>query len=131
MNAGALHHVELYVSDLRRSREFWGWFLGLLGYVQHQEWPQGVSFRQGVTYLVFVQVDECFKDPAYHRCRVGLNHLAFHAASAGQVDEIAEMLRTRGVELLYPDRPRGSADGYAIYFEDPDRIKVELVAPVA
>lgn len=29
---GLMHHVELYVSDLRRSSEFWGWFLSSLGY---------------------------------------------------------------------------------------------------
>jgi catechol 2,3-dioxygenase-like lactoylglutathione lyase family enzyme len=79
--------------------------------------------------LVFVQVAERFKKPVFHRCRVGLNHLAFHAECADQVDEIAEQLRERGVTLLYPDRPRKTTDGYTIFFEDPDRIKVELIAP--
>lgn len=32
MSRGLLHHVELFVSDLARSRSFWEWFLGELGY---------------------------------------------------------------------------------------------------
>ena len=30
---GHLHHVEIYVSDLAKTTEFWGWFLEKLGYI--------------------------------------------------------------------------------------------------
>jgi catechol 2,3-dioxygenase-like lactoylglutathione lyase family enzyme len=50
--AGLVHHIELYVSDLRRSQEFWGWLLEELGYAEHQRWAEGVSWRLGPTYLV-------------------------------------------------------------------------------
>ncbi|MDA5108432.1 hypothetical protein FOI68_00640 [Brevibacillus sp. LEMMJ03] len=127
-----LHHVELYVSDLRRSAAFWSWLLEQLGYEPFQEWENGVSWRCGETYLVFVQAEERFLDIPYHRCRVGLNHLAFHARSRRQVDALTEELRRRGVTILYEDRHphAGGPDHYAVYFEDPDRIKVEVVAPV-
>lgn len=130
-NAGQLHHIEIYVSDLQRSTAFWGWFLGELGYETFQEWDSGRSYRLGETYLVFVQTGERFMQPPYHRCRAGLNHLAFHARSREQVDEITEALRNRGVRVLYPDRhPHAGGPGiYAVFFEDPDRMKVELVAP--
>lgn len=64
---GVLDHVEIYVSDLDRSRRFWGWFLDKLGYSVSQEWEEGVSFRRGATYLVFVQTRKKYLDPAYHR----------------------------------------------------------------
>ena len=128
---GLLHHVELYVSDLEASLELWSWFLGELGYECVSEWDAGQSWELGETYLVFVQVEERFKEPAYHRCRVGLNHLAFHARDRAHVDEVTEGLRARGVTVLYEDRHpfAGGPDYYAVFFEDPDRIKVELVAP--
>ena len=128
---GQLHHVELYVSDLARSAGFWGWFLERLGYGTFQEWPQGRSWKLGDTYLVLVQANERYRQPSYHRKRVGLNHLAFHAASRAQVDEFTQALRTRGVPILYEDRHpyAGGPDHYAVFCEDPDRIKVELVAP--
>ncbi|KGP90624.1 hypothetical protein N780_04350 [Pontibacillus chungwhensis BH030062] len=131
MKQGLLHHVELYVSDLEKSKELWGWFLGELGYEVFQKWDSGQSYKLGDTYLVFVQVEERYKDRSYHRCRVGLNHLAFHAQSRKQVDRITAELREKGTSILYEDKHpyAGGEDYYAVYFEDPDRIKVELVAP--
>ena len=129
MTLGALHHVELYVSDLNRSIAIWSWFLESLGYELHQSWDKGRSWRLGATYIVFVQTALRFLDVPYHRCRVGLNHLAFHARSREHVDEVTAELRRRGIRILYQDRHphAGGDDNYAVFFEDPDRIKVELV----
>ncbi|WP_399632641.1 VOC family protein [Sporosarcina sp. SG10008] len=131
MSKGLLHHIEIYVSDLKRSIDFWGWFLEELGYSPFQEWGSGQSWKVEDTYIVFVQAEERFLDVQYHRCRVGLNHLAFHADSRQQVDEMTKKLKNRGVTILYTKQNpfAGGADYYAVYFEDPDRIKVEFVAP--
>ncbi len=124
-----LHHVELYVSNLRKSEAFWGWFLIRLGYEIYQKWELGVSYKYDNTYLVFVQVDDKYMDIPYHRCRAGLNHLAFHAKSREQVDEITSELIKQEVNILYLDKHPYAENYYAVFFEDPDRIKVELVAP--
>ncbi|BFH61608.1 MULTISPECIES: VOC family protein [Paenibacillus] len=123
-----LHHVEINVSDIKRSREFWEWFLTGLGYELFQEWEHGISFKQKKTYLVFVQTEARFMDSTYHRKATGLNHLAFHAASRDQVDEMLRMLKQKGIPVLYEDKyPYAGGPGhYAVFFEDPDRIKVEL-----
>ncbi len=128
MNTGQLHHVEIYASDLARSREFWGWLLASLGYEVYQQWPKGCSYKLGATYLVFVQAEDRYLDIPYHRCRVGLNHLAFHARSREHVDELTEELKKRGVTILYPDKRPMAGGAYGVFFEDPDRIKVEVVA---
>lgn len=130
MRSGSLHHIEIYVSDLAKSVRFWGWLLEVLGYQEYQAWEKGRSWRLGDTYLVFVQAEDRFLDVPYHRCRVGLNHLAFHVGSRAELDAIVAELRERGARILYEDRPAraGSRQPYAKYFEDPDRIKVELVA---
>lgn len=127
---GQLHHVEIYVSDLQKSRQFWDWLLTHLGYKNVNEWPQGVSWQLGGTYLVFVQTEDRFKDVEYHRCRTGLNHLAFHGGSRAEIDELTELLKTRDVKILYEDKHpyAGGPNYYAVFFEDPDRIKVEVVA---
>lgn len=135
-----LHHVEIYVSNLGRSRTFWEWLLcEELGYEIYQEWPKGVSFRPAAEvgkstespYLVFVQTEEKHLDMKFHRCRTGLNHLAFRADSKLQVDDLTAKLRERGIIILYADRHphAGGPDSYAVFFEDPDRIKVELAHP--
>lgn len=131
MSKGLLHHVEIYVSDLKKSIEFWGWLLEELGYSPFQEWESGRSWKIEDTYIVFVQTEDRFLDVPYHRCRVGLNHLAFHADSRQQVDDITEKLKIGGISILYKNQHpfAGGHDYYAAYFEDPDRIKVELVVP--
>lgn len=131
MSKGLLHHLEIYVSDLERSAEFWGWFLEELGYNTFQKWDGGQSWRLGDTYIVFVQTEDRFLDISYHRCRVGLNHLAFQAASREHVDDMTNKLEGKGITILYSEKHpfAGGDDHYAVYFEDPDRIKVELVAP--
>lgn len=127
---GTLHHVELYVRDLETSRQFWSWLLVRLGYQLYQEWDAGFSYVLGDTYIVFVQVEDRFLDIPYHRCRAGLNHLAFHAGTREFVDQITDELRSRGVHILYQDRHpfAGGEDYYAVFFEDPDRMKVEITA---
>lgn len=125
-----LHHVEIYVADLERSLSFWTPFLAQLGYEEFQRWPEGVSYIFGETYLCFVKAPEEHLDAGYHRKRVGLNHLAFHGRSREHVDELARWAKASGFTVLYQDQypPATETDYYAFYCEDPDRIKVEVVA---
>lgn len=125
---GSLHHVELYVGDLERAVTFWGWLLGELGYEPYQEWDEGISWRGGGTYLAFVQAPEV--QGGFDRRHVGLNHVAFRVDNRSEVDRLAEALQGRGARLLYEDRHpyAGGPDHYAAFLEDPDGLKVELVA---
>lgn len=123
-NMKGLHHIELYVSDLGSSTQFWGWLLEELGYKPYQEWDQGKSWKYGDAYIVFVQTDKKYIGVPYHRKRVGLNHLAFHVESPEQLEKFRSMLQQQEVQLLYKNKKIGQN---RIFFEDPDRIKVELV----
>ena len=127
---GTIHHIELYVKDLSISKEFWGWLLEKLGYNLYQSWKDGISYILGNSYIVFVQVEARFLDQPYHRSKAGLNHLAFHGESRSFVDEMTRELRAKGVKILYEDKHpyAGGPDYYAVYFEDPDRMKVEITA---
>ncbi len=126
-----IHHIELNVSNLKSSTDFWGWILKELGYSIYQEWNQGISWIHGNTYIVFVQTEDKYLDIPFHRKRVGINHLAFHANSREQVDMITNRLECSGVPILYKDKHpfAGGPLHYAVFFEDPDRVKVEIVAP--
>jgi catechol 2,3-dioxygenase-like lactoylglutathione lyase family enzyme len=127
--AGTLHHVELWVPDLPRAIRSWGWLLGQLGYAGFQDWPAGRSWRLGDTYLVIEQ-SPAMTAPGHDRCRPGLNHLAFHAGSAAEVDALVVQAPAHGWTLLFPDRHpyAGGPEHYAAYLEDTDGYEVELVA---
>ena len=94
------------------------------------EWPDGISYKLGHTYLVFVQVEPAHMDAQYHRKKAGLNHLAFHAKDRQFVDDMTTALRQRGASILYEDKHpyAGGPSYYAVFFEDNERMKVELVA---
>ncbi|WP_040214008.1 VOC family protein [Clostridium polynesiense] len=126
---GMVHHIELYVRNLKESIEFWDWLLKELGYEEYQKWDKGISYKLQDTYLVLVQAEERFLDIPYNRCRAGLNHLAFHGGSPLFVDEITMKLKKKGVKILYEDKHphAGGEDHYAVYFESPERMKVEVV----
>ena len=124
-----LHHIELYVSDLARSRDFYSFLLSRLGYDLYQDWSHGFSMKKTEHYIVFVQTPAEFLEAGYHRCRTGLNHLAFHGGSREDIDQLRKDLLARGVNLLYDDRYpyAGGEHHYALYFEDPDGMKIEVV----
>lgn len=125
---GAIHHLEVYVSDLAASARFWGWLLARFGYEPFQEWDDGISFRTASTYLAFVLAPDASRD--LDRRQAGLNHIAFALPDPVAVDDLHRELAARGERLLYDDRypHAGGSDHYAVFFEDPDGIKVEVVA---
>jgi catechol 2,3-dioxygenase-like lactoylglutathione lyase family enzyme len=129
-NTGALHHVEINVSELSRSTAFWGWLFDLLGYEEFQQWDAGKSWISGDTYIVLVQTRKKHLSKLYNRCDTGLNHLAFTVESPAAVDTIANLLRDKGITLLYDDKypHAGGSANYAVFFEDPDRIKIEITS---
>ncbi|EFR93063.1 glyoxalase family protein, partial [Listeria innocua FSL J1-023] len=116
----------------RKSRLFWSELLEELSYELYQTWNEGFSYKFGETYLVFVQAEEPFLAEGYHRKRIGLNHLAFHGGTKERVDDFRAKLKAKGVKLLYEDRfPfAGGKNHYAVFFEDPDGMKVEICTEV-
>ncbi|MBK9333621.1 MAG: VOC family protein [Ignavibacteria bacterium] len=128
---GAIHHVEIYVSDLKKSIEFWEWLLTeKFSYMVYQKWDCGVSYKFGESYIVLVQTEDKYLVNNFNRKNTGLNHLAFHCDSKSFIDTLTAELKERNVNILYSDRHpyAGGEDYYAVFFEDPDRIKVEVVA---
>ena len=127
-HVGQLHHVELYTSALDSSVDFWGWLLTELGYELKEEWEGGCSWINGPTYIVVGQADNL--DHPFDRQAPGLNHLAFHAASREQVDEITAGIREReNATVLYEDQHPYAGGYYALYCEAPQGLKVEVVGP--
>ncbi|MET8075357.1 VOC family protein [Streptomyces sp. NPDC005303] len=124
-----LHHVELWVPDLPRAVDEWGWLFGRLGWAPYQEWERGRSWRRGETYLV-VERSEALSGDRHDRMRPGLNHLAFHAGSRAEVDALAHAAPAHGWQPLFRDRYpyAGGPDHYAAYLVNSDGFEVELVA---
>jgi len=130
----SLAHVEINVVDIQETKKFYDIFLTTLWRKISSISDSSIWYKApDKTHLFFVQVDKKHTDIYFHRKQVGLNHLAFRVESIIAVDEIAIYLASKNITLLYTDRSRNYADEYgmeeyyAIFCEDPDRIKVEIV----
>jgi catechol 2,3-dioxygenase-like lactoylglutathione lyase family enzyme len=67
---------------------------------------------------------------AFHRYRVGLHHLAFKARQRADVDVFHSFLVREGVSILEggpADYPQYAPGYYALFFADPDGMKIEFV----
>jgi catechol 2,3-dioxygenase-like lactoylglutathione lyase family enzyme len=126
-----VHRFQIQVSNIQKSAIFYGELLGRLGFTKAFETERMVEWQKEGTRIIVAQCPRRFISDGYHRKRVGLNHIAFRAPSRATVDELYRVfLLPRKIPVLYggakewPDYDPGY---YAVYFEDPDRMKLELV----
>ncbi|WP_053958857.1 VOC family protein [Sulfobacillus thermosulfidooxidans] len=124
-----LSHIEIYVKSLERIKDFWDWFFEHIGWQRYQQWAQGCSWIDGGVYIVFVEVTTASPVP-FNRRNPGLNHLAFRVATPQEIDDLTNLLRIKGIRILYEDRHphAGGPSYYGVFFADPDGLKVEVFA---
>lgn len=124
-----ISHIGLNVSQAGKSFAFWKDLLTHLGFTIV---PDGNHFdaTNGESYLCMQVTDPAHADTGYHRKQTGLSHIAFQAESPSEIDEfVSGYLGPRGITPLYGgarEYPEYVPGYYAVYFEDPDRIKIEL-----
>ena len=126
--SGRFHHLDIYVADLERAVGFWGPFLEQLGFSKAADRPAAKSWRGAGAELFFVQAEPEFVAQGYHRKRVGLNHLAFAVDSRDELEALLAWVSERGQRLLYAGTIEETATQHRFFFEDPEKIKVEVVA---
>jgi glyoxylase I family protein len=130
-----IHHLDLVVSDFERSLTFYRGLLRPLGYVQ--EGPIRGERGEVVIYLnrtadgSAVGLREAQSDAhevPYDRYGVGVHHVAFTAPSRAIVDERAAWLSEQGAAIESGPQDYDYIPGYyAVFFADPDGIKLEIV----
>ena len=131
MRSSGVNHVDLVVSSIERSLRFYSELLQPLGFddIAEVEGERGekIWYIGGPGSSVGLREAQS-ESPPYDRYRVGLHHLAFEAPTRVAVDERAAWLRTQDVELeSEPQEYTYSPGYYAVFFYDPDSLKLEIV----
>jgi glyoxylase I family protein len=130
-----ISHVDLVVSSIERSLPFYRELLKPIGWSGLRE----VRGEQGET-IHYLSVDgpgvsalglrEKGSDShgAHDRYAVGIHHICFDVPSRKAVDERAAWLREQGARIESGPAEYDYTPGYyAVFFYDPDGIKLELL----
>jgi glyoxylase I family protein len=132
---GTINHVSVTVSELDSAMQFFEPWLDFLGYTYHERGENSgtrVSINLNPHTTIAFNVWEAKGDLANHPFKVyepGLHHIALNADSHQRVDEMAELVRSLGGEILDGpgEFPFGIGGYYAVYFLGPDSLKFEFV----
>jgi len=124
-----IDHIYLAVSDFARSEAFYDAVMRALG--QHK----GDKIIAGEPHAHYLGPQfQLTLRPAKTRqphdpYAPGLHHLCFQVETAADVDVCFAKLRALGIEVSEPRRyPEYHPEYYAIFFADPDGIRLEIVA---
>jgi glyoxylase I family protein len=129
-------HVDLVVSDIERSLDFYRGLLVPLGWTglnpvrgERGETIHYISQEgPGVAALGLRQRPEDAPQHPYDRYALGVHHVCFDAPSRETVDERASWLVDHGAEIESgPEEYEYTPGYYAVFFYDPDGIKLELL----
>ncbi|KAF9974970.1 hypothetical protein BGZ73_001499 [Actinomortierella ambigua] len=136
---GSPFHLAFAVKSMDVSMPFYRHVLGQLGYVQtvENEYYTGFSHKAGSGFdLGFSSARQ--ESPEHVKGNIGFHHLAFHAASNKDVDQIYQSVVSYyeanggdkvGKILDAPHFLPAYGEGYyAFYFTDPDGLKMEVAA---
>lgn len=134
MTRGAVHHIDLTVREPKDSRAFYEAVLGFMGYVFKDDHQRGfdmdlIAPDGSFCSIGIVRAEGPNGQRAHDRYAPGLHHLAWNAESRDDVDALYALLQKIGAAILDPpaDYPRYGPGYYAVFFADPDGLKLEYV----
>jgi catechol 2,3-dioxygenase-like lactoylglutathione lyase family enzyme len=124
-----VHHVILTVNDVVRSRPFYAALMPRLGYPEILDYGEMVGWAGAGGSFWIKQAAGQHVGATFDKDRVGLCEVAFRADDRAQVDRLARDVAALGGTILTPPRayPEYVPGYYAVFFADPDGIKLELV----
>jgi catechol 2,3-dioxygenase-like lactoylglutathione lyase family enzyme len=116
-----IDHISIRVRDYEKSKTFYGKLFDFLGFEISDEYPGTIGWTNGKTRY-WIAGAEGRKN--YRIGDVGLHHYAFQLRNRKDVDDLQAFLEREGVRIV--DRAdEYYEDYYAVFFLDPDGIKLE------
>jgi catechol 2,3-dioxygenase-like lactoylglutathione lyase family enzyme len=130
---GLISHLDLNVSDPARSLPFYALVFEYLGVPRLADSDDrgvwGGQLADGASWSIEVRPPREPAPRAHHeRYSPGIDHLAFHADSREDVDRLHALLIEAGYDVADPPAEYDYSPGYyAVAFDDPDGIRLEVV----
>jgi catechol 2,3-dioxygenase-like lactoylglutathione lyase family enzyme len=119
-----IDHISVRVSDFARSKAFYAKLFEFLGFKVLDEYDDAIGWTNGKTRYWIGQADAQGKKRKYRIGDVGLHHYAFELRNRKDVDDLQAFLKKIGATIVDPAGEYYD-DYYAVFFLDPDGIKLE------
>ncbi len=127
----SVYHIQVNVRDAAVSLPFYRDLLHYLEFRCVHDAARVAGYSDGLTSIWLIETAGGHTARGFHRKRTGLNHIAFRVPHRTDVDRVTEeFLAPRGLVPLYKtprEFPEYRPGYYAVFFEDPDRLKLEVV----
>jgi len=123
-----VEHIDLTVNDVARSRAFYDKVLGELGFRKFES-DDYINWSNAQMTIAIREASGVHRDAQFDRYRVGLHHLALRARSRADIDAFHDFLKREKIKILDApaEYPHYGENYYAVFFADPDGMKLELV----
>ena len=119
-----IDHLAIRVSDFAKSKAFYSGLFEFLGFDVLDEYEDSIGWTNGKTRYWITQADGDGRKHKHRTGDVGLHHYAFQLRNRKDVDELQDYLKKSSVEIVDP-AGEYYEDYYAVFFLDPDGIKLE------
>lgn len=122
-----IDHLVIRVSDFAASKRFYTHVLGTLGFKLKYEFDDTAGWSNGKTMFWIGEADEEGKKHSHRPGNIGFHHCAFELSKRSDVDELYAALKKKNVTVVDPpaDYPQYGVGYYAVFFLDPDGLKLE------
>ena len=116
-----IDHITVRVSNYEKSKAFYGRLFEFLGFEISDEYPNTIGWTNGKTRYWIAEAEG---RKAYKIGDVGLHHYAFELRNRKDVDALQAFLEKEKVRIVDP-ADEYYEDYYAVFFLDPDGLKLE------
>jgi catechol 2,3-dioxygenase-like lactoylglutathione lyase family enzyme len=116
-----IDHISIRVSNYEKSKAFYGRLFEFLGFEISDEYPSTIGWTNGKTRYWIAPAEGRKKHDIGD---VGLHHYAFELRNRKDVDALQSFLKEQRVRIVDP-ADEYYEDYYAVFFLDPDGIKLE------
>jgi len=119
-----IDHLVIRVSDYEKSKEFYGRLFTFLGFEVSDEYPDAIGWTNGKTRFWIGPADAEGCSHPHRIGDIGFHHYAFQLRSRRDVDALQAFLKENAVPIVDPAAEYYD-DYYAVFFTDPDGLKLE------
>jgi glyoxylase I family protein len=127
-----IDHIYLAVSDLARSEAFYDRVMRALGFKKGTAAIGNEPHCHYYNRSFAISIRPARRVSPHDPYAPGLHHLCMRAPDEAAVDAAARALRRLGLAIDGPRRrPEYAPDYYAVFFEDPDGIQLEVMNHIA